>query len=125
VKRQFLAAAISCFALAAPAAAEMSVATFLDKADALKAKGVLAMMSSDIGLLQAEVKGVMAGYRAEIKASRAAGRPMHSCPPEKAAIDSDILVAHFRTVPAPQRTTTSVKTSVYALMKRRYPCPAR
>lgn len=110
--------------MAAPAAAEMSVATFIAKADALKAKGVLAMMSSDIGLLQAEVKGVMSGYRAEVNASRAAGRPMHSCPPEKAAIDSEMLLAHFRTVPTPQRTTTNVKTSVYALMKKRYPCPA-
>ena len=43
---------IACAALAllvaVPASAEMSVATFLAKADALKAKSMLAMGSSDI-----------------------------------------------------------------------------
>ena len=39
---------------AAAAAGDMSVATFLAKADALKAKGPLALLSSDIKLLQGE-----------------------------------------------------------------------
>ena len=41
--------------LAAPllvaAAGDMNVATFLQKADALKAKGAMALFSSDLGLL--------------------------------------------------------------------------
>ncbi len=122
--RKSCAGFILCCTLASPALAEMSVATFLAKADALKAKGVMAMMSSDIGLLQAEVKGAMTQYRADLAAAKTAGRPSHSCPPEKAAINSDVLIAHFQTVPIPQRPKTSVKTSVYGLMKKRYPCPA-
>ena len=42
--------AVPMAAIAAPG--DMSVATFLNKADALKAKGPAALFSSDIGLLK-------------------------------------------------------------------------
>ncbi len=120
---------ISCLAaalIAVPAHAEMSIATFLAKADALKAKGILAMMSSDIGLLKGEIQTAGKAYRAQIIADKAAGRTAHSCPPAKGkvAMGSDELIGHFRTVPQQQRPATSVKTAFYGLMKKKYPCPA-
>jgi len=121
-----ISAALLCgLIMASPVQAEMSVSTFVGKADALKRKGLLAIGSPDIKLLQAEMQGVTTGYRAEIRGSRAAGRTPHSCPPETAQrMSSDDLLAHFRTIPAAQAQKTSVKTAFYGMMKKRYPCVA-
>ena len=117
-----VAAAATTFAT--PAYADMSVSTFLGKADALKSKGMFAMMSSDVGLLQTEMKAAFAAYRADVDAAVAAKRPPPGCPPPKgsAKISSDEVIADFRTVPAAQQAKISVKTAVYAMMKKRYPC---
>lgn len=117
-------AAVVAVTLATPAYADMSVSTFMGKADALKAKGVLAMMSSDVSLLQTEMKAAFAAYRSDVDAAVAAKRPPPSCPPPKgsAKISSDEVVADFRTIPAAQQAKISVKTAVYAMMKKRYPC---
>jgi hypothetical protein len=123
MKKAYIAILCGLF-IAAAAQAEMSVATFLVKADALKAKGMLAMMSSDIGVLKAEMKTVGTAYRAQLKSDKAAGRAPHSCPPPKSAMDSEELIGHFRTVPVAQRPTTSVKSAFYGLMKKKYPCRA-
>jgi hypothetical protein len=112
-------AAGCAFALPATASA-MSVADFLAKADALKAKGMAAMFSSDVGLLKAEIAGASAAYRADL----AAGKPPRSCPPPKgsAKMSSDELIANFRTIPAPQRATTSVRTAFANYLTKRFPC---
>jgi hypothetical protein len=109
---------------AGPAHAEMTVAA---KADALKAKGMFAMMSSDIGLLKTEVQTAGRAYRMQIEGDKAAGRAPHSCPPPKGkvAMDSEELMGHFRTIPQPQRPLVSVKTAFYGLMKKKYPCAAK
>lgn len=120
-----MAAAALAAALSVPAQAAMSVATFLAKADALKAKGIMALGSSDIKLLQQEMQAVGGQYRADIKAARDAGKTPHSCPPATPQkMKSDELLAHFRAVPPEKRGSTSVKTAFYDLMKKRYPCPA-
>lgn len=104
------------------AAGDMKVETFLAKADALKAKGVLALASSDIGVLKAEGKAAGEVYRARIKSDKAKKLPPHSCPPPKAALKSDDLLAHFRTYSATQRKQISVNTAFAEMMKKRYPC---
>lgn len=104
------------------AAGDMKVETFLAKADALKAKGMLALASSDIGVLKAEGKAAGEEYRARIKSDKAKKLPPHSCPPTKAALKSDDLLAHFRTYSATQRKQISVKTAFVEMMKKRYPC---
>ncbi len=123
---RFAVAALAALAVAAPASAEMSVATFLAKADALQAKGIMAIGSPDIKLLQTEMQTVGANYRAELEAARAARKPLHSCPPPKGQgrVGSDEMMAHFRAYPAARRPSVSVKTAFYDLMKRKYPCPA-
>jgi hypothetical protein len=102
------------------ARAEMSVGDFVVRADALKSKGVLAMMSSDVKLLGKEMDAVTTAYRAELKAARAAGKRPHSCPPAKGSLKSQELITHFRSLPA----STGVRSGFYSLMKKKYPCPA-
>jgi hypothetical protein len=117
-----VAAALCC--VAAPAQA-MSVQEFLGKIDGLKAKGMMALISPDIGLLKGEMKQVTDAYRADLQAARAAGRAPHSCPPPKgkAKIGRDELIAEFRAIPPAQRGV-SVKAAFYAMMKKRFPCRA-
>jgi hypothetical protein len=107
-------------AMAAPG--DMNVTTFLAKADALKAKGIMALASSDVALLQAEGKAGGVAYRQRLKADAAAKRPPHSCPPAKAAVNSDEFLKHLRSYPEPMRANTSIKTATADLMKKRYPC---
>ncbi len=110
--------------VAGPATAEMAVSTFLSKADALAAKGIFAMGSSDIALLKTEVKTASAAFRAEQDAAISAGRKPSACLPPKGTIvmNADDLMAYFRTIPAAQASKTSVKTGFYTLMRRKYPC---
>ncbi len=105
------------------AAQAMTVAEFLAKANALKAKGFLAIGSSDIKLLRTEVERASDAYRSDLTSAKAAGRAPHSCPPPKgkAKIGSNELLAEFEKIPTAQRGI-SVKSAFYAMMKRRFPC---
>lgn len=117
----FLCAAL--IASPAMASGDMSVATFLAKADALKAKGLGALGSPDIKLLRKEAEAGGAIYRARLQSDKAAGKPPHSCPPKKASTNSDQFLSHLRSYPAATRPKTTITTAVFDLMKKRYPCP--
>lgn len=104
------------------AAGDMSVATFLGKAERLQKKGPLAMMSPDLKLLMGEMKGAGKAYRARLDADKAAGRPPHSCPPAKMAMNSNEVLAHFRSYPVAERPKISVTTAFGDLSRKRYPC---
>lgn len=106
-------------ALAAPG--DMSVAAFLEKADALKAKGFTAMFSNDIGLLKSEGKAAGQDYKARLQRERAAGRPS-SCPPPGTKVDSNDLIAFMRTYPPAVRPRISMKQAIAAYFIRKYPC---
>ncbi len=102
----------------------MSVATFLAKAEALKAKGMMAMFSSDVSLLKAEVTSSAQAYRRQLKAEAANGKPS-ACPPERATINSEDLLAHMQGYPAAARPRIRVSDAVGDLFRKRFPCPAR
>ncbi len=102
----------------------MPLSTFLAKADALEAKGPLALMSSDLPIIKNEVKSSMVNYRVILSTQKAAGKPAHSCPPAKGKLDSDAMMASFRAIPVAQRKSTSVQSALFAMMKKLYPCPA-
>jgi hypothetical protein len=122
--KRLILALFACLALAAPVLAapgDMNVTTFLAKADALKAKGVTAMFSSDIKLLRTEGQAAGANYKARLTAERAAGRPS-SCPPKGTKIDSDKLIAFLRTYPEPVRQRVSMKQAMADYFIRTYPC---
>lgn len=111
-------------ALAAPALAapgDMSVATFLGKADALKKQGVMAMMSSDLGVLKKEGAAAGAAYRARLARERAAGKPS-SCPPQGTQVNSDQLLAQLKAYPVSARAGVSMKTAMADYFIKKWPC---
>ncbi|HCF24448.1 MULTISPECIES: hypothetical protein [unclassified Novosphingobium] len=122
--KRFALAVAATFALATPLAAapgDMNVATFLAKADALRAKGPAALFSSDYKLLKSEGEAAGQAYRARLNAERAAGKPS-SCPPKGTRVNSDKLIAHLRTYPEPVRPRVSMKQAIGDYFARTYPC---
>ena len=122
--KRLILALFACLALAAPVLAapgDMNVATFLAKADALKAKGVTAMFSSDLKLLRTEGQAAGANYKVRLNAERATGKPS-SCPPKGTKVDSDKLLAFLRTYPEPVRPRVSMKQAMADYFIRTYPC---
>lgn len=111
--------------IAAPAAAaatgDMSVAAFLSKADALKAKGFMALGSSDIKLLRDEGQAAGMAYGARLQQERAAGKPS-SCPPKGARPSSNAVLDHLRTYPAAKRASISMKAAMADYFIKNYPC---
>ena len=123
MKKKLLAAVLLAI-LPLGAANAMDVATFLAKADALQKKGMMALMSSDYKLLKKEIVAHSQTLRNErLAAERAKRRPAY-CPPAKSGLNSDEILAAFRTIPAAQRPRTDVKDALRALLARKYPCRA-
>ena len=102
----------------------MAISVFLAKAEALKAKGMAAMFSSDIGVLMAEGKAAGQAYRAQLAQEAKAGRPS-SCPPPKAAINSDMLLDHLKTYPAAARSNIPLRTAMADLFRKKFPCAGK
>ena len=100
---------------------DMSVATFIAKADALRAKGFMALLSSDYKVLKAEGTAAGLAYRSQLRAERAAGRPS-SCPPTPAKVDSNMVMAHLRSYPAAARPRITMKVAMAELFARTWPC---
>ena len=109
---------------AAAAAGDMTVVgTFLAKADALKAKGPLVLLSSDIKLLQGEGQAARAAYHAQLDAERKAGHPS-SCPPKGVKIGGDELMAQMRKYPVATRPRITVKAAMVDMLRAKFPCPS-
>lgn len=119
--KRFAAAAM--LAMAAPAGA-MDVATFLGKAEALQARGPLALFSSDVGALKAEAENAGKSLKAERLARVAARQAPEYCPPSPGSMNSDELLGAMRAIPAAQRPHVSVRAAMKALMIRKFPCPS-
>ncbi len=100
----------------------MTVAAFLEKADALQARGMMAMFSSDVGLLKGEVTSAGTALRAEVASARSAGRPPAFCAPERVRMTSTELLAFFRSIPPAQRQRLEVRDAMRFYMVRRFPC---
>jgi hypothetical protein len=123
VKKLVLAAFLAAVPLGAAGA--MPVSIFLQKADALQAKGMMALFSSDYKLLEAEVVRASQQLRDERIAAKAAGRRPAYCPPEgKGGLGSNEILKAFHTIPAEKQPRTDVKDALRALLARKYPCPA-
>ena len=123
--RRGATAALVVLLAASPVVAEpgdMSAAAFLGKADALRAKGPMALLSGDIKVLKAEGQAAGLAYRARLKADKSAGKPPHSCPPAKSKINSTQVIEHLRAYPAAARTRTTMKAAIADLMVKTYPC---
>lgn len=123
MKLPILFAVLMAVSPAAASAQSMTVDQFLTKANALKAKGVMALGSPDLKLLRNHMMAIATDYRRDIEGARAAGQAPHSCPPAKGKtkLGSNELLAEFEAIP-PARRGASTKAAFYDMMKRRYPC---
>lgn len=104
------------------AAQAMDVATFLVKAETLRKKGMLALMSSNYKLLKSEIETHAVALHAERVADQRARRKVAFCPPGKVSLTSGEIVTAFQTIPPAQRPRIQVKDALRALMARKYPC---
>lgn len=120
--KKLIAAALS-IAIPAGAAQAIPVSNFLQRADALKAKGMMALMSSDYKALKNEIVGASGALRQEQVAAKAAGRPMAYCPPGgKATLDSNEILSAFHTIPVAKQPQIDVKDALRSLLAHKYPC---
>ena len=118
---KMLIGVVLALGLAAPASARMTLAEFLPRANALQAKGMMAVFSSDLKPVMNEMKAVSAEMKAEAERRRAAGLPKRACPPEGTKIDSKQLLAMLNAVPPAERGI-SVKDGMVRVMAQRFPC---
>lgn len=102
----------------------MTVAEFLARAEALKAKGMMAMMSPDLPVVRSEMQAATAAYRSDVDAARAKGRTDLGCPPPKgqAKISSDTIMSDLAAIPKATQARITVKAALYDVMRKRYPC---
>ena len=118
-------AALCAAAFAVPAEAssgDITVAGFLGRVDALKAKGVMAMFSGgEVRKLVEDGRAAGAEYRRELLAERAAGRPS-SCPPEKAAVKSDHLISFLRSYSPSDNGRTPMRKAIRDYFALTWPC---
>ena len=122
--RRAAVAALGLLVFAAPALAaggNMSVAAFLAKADALKAKGAMALFSPDIKLLRAEGQAAGEAYKLRLQAERKAGNPS-SCPPKGTRPGQGEVMTHLRSYPTEHRGHITMKTAIADYFVKRYPC---
>jgi len=123
MKRAVFAIAVSLMlctpVIAAPG--EMSVASFLAKADALRAKGPMALFSSDYKLLKQEGEAAGARYRERLLQERAAGKPS-SCAPKGTRPNNNQFIAYLRTYPEAVRPRTPMHEAMAGYFIKNHPC---
>lgn len=108
-------------AVASPAEAAMTTATFLAKAAPLRTNPLLALASPDYPLLKAEAAAATRQLRAEGAARRAAGKPPIACVPEGEAIGIlDMLSGLDALSPAEKRLP--LKDGYTHVLAKRFPC---
>lgn len=117
-----LLAAVAVCVLSAGEASAMPAATFLAKADALMAKGPLALLSSDLDLLKQEAVRAGAELKAERLASVAQHRTTAYCPPVKSGMTSDELLAGLHRIPKPELARLDFKAAMRKVLVQKYPC---
>ncbi len=113
---------VLAFMSAAGTANAMDVATYLGKVEALRAKGMAAMFSSDAQQLQSEIVTSGASLRRERLATIKAGRRPAYCPPDHASLDQQEIFAALTAVPPARRARTQVRDALKAAFARKYPC---
>ena len=113
----------AAFLMASGTALAIPAATFLAKADALLARGPMALFSSDVGLLKTETAHAGAELKAERLALVAHHKPTAYCPPAKSAISSDELIKALHRIPPADLAKMQFKDAFRQVLAQKYPCP--
>lgn len=118
-----IALILGATAPAAAAPGDMTVGEFLDKATTLKARGMLAVLSSDYRLLKNEAAGAWRNYSMRLAGERAEGRSS-SCPPRSIKVDTNVVLGYLQTYPAAERGRVDLHQAVADYSRRTWPCRA-
>ena len=120
--RRWAMIGVALAAAIAPVAAQaMTVDQFLAKANGLKAQGIMALLSPDIGVLKSEMSNAVAALKAEKAARKAGGKPPRSCAPEGTRLSQDEMLSGLAALTPAQRTS-SLKDGVGQVLVNRFPC---
>lgn len=103
----------------APPAQAMSVADFMARGEALKAKGMMALFSSDLKLIKAELSAIGPAWRSQAPAARP---PV--CPPAAGTgrMDEPFIRSALLAVPPAERSRVQVKDAMISALNERYRC---
>ena len=113
--------ATAALAYATPAAAAMDVNTFLAKVTALKAKGPMALFSSDYGLLKREAGVATVQISADKKARAAAHQPPLYCAADDQRMSAGEMIADLSAIPPAERGM-SLRDGFLRVIENCYPC---
>ena len=116
--------ALAALAAATPALAapgDMNADAFFSKAQALKSKGPLALMSGDLKPLQAEIQAASQRVRAENLAAKKRGKAIY-CPPAKGSAGVDFVIDGLAAIPEGRRKQITLTQAWREIMVRKFPC---
>lgn len=119
--RALTGAAVAAVTLAAAPAAAMDVASFIAKGEGLKAKGMMAIFSRDLKLVQAAAKDAARQYQADKQARAKAGLPPISCPPKGAKLGAMEFFEELKKIPVAERGMP-MKDGMAWVSRRKFPC---
>ena len=110
--------------LPAPAAAQsMNAEIFLKRAQALKAKGPLALVSRDLRPIINEAKAAGLKARATRLAALKEGRTPRYCPPKGSKrLGNDEFLAGMAAIPAAERMRIDLTEAMTRILVRKVPC---
>ena len=117
---------LAAIALIGAASPPLTVIDVLAKSEALQKKGMLAMFSSDLGLIKAEADRDMNVFSAEMLSAWKAHRSLPACPPVvsngwKISYTTDEVLKFYRSIPPEQRRMSSAQ-AFGLFMRAKYPC---
>lgn len=119
--RKYLIALTLAGAVAAPAGAAMTTATFLAKAAALRANPLMALASPDYPVLKAEAATATRQLRADGAARKAAGKKPIACVPDGQSIGIMEMLDGLDAL-APAEKRLSLKDGYAHVLAKRFPC---
>ncbi len=114
---------LAAFAVSVPAVASaMDVATYLRKAESLRAQGMAAAFSSEYRELQSEVRASGAALRQERLAAVQRGQRPAYCPRNTVSLAPEEIFVAAQAVPAARRSATQLRDVIRSALARKYPC---
>ena len=119
--RKIVLGLVLAIGIAGPAEAAMTVAEFLTKANALHAKGAMAIFSSDLTPVMNDMRTSFEQLKIEGERRKVAGLPPRACPPKQTKLGSKELLAMLNAIPPAERGI-SVKDGLLRAMSQRFPC---
>ena len=107
----------------AASAQSMNAEAFFRKAQSLKAKGAMALMSRDLGPMIKEARSAGLKARSTRLAAVAAGRTPRYCPPKGSKrLGNEEFMAGMAAIPLAERLRIDLTEAMTRILVRKFPC---